>query len=51
MTCKEKMNMKKIYNIPATEVAFVGMVTNLCAVSEHPKLNVSESTDNKETVF
>lgn len=42
MTCKEKMNMKKIYNIPATEVTIVGMVTNLCAVSEHPELKISE---------
>ncbi len=32
--------MKKVYNIPATEVAIVGMVTNLCAVSEHPKLSI-----------
>ena len=43
--------MKKIYNTPATEVAFVGMVTNLCAVSEHPKLNISQSTQGDEPAY
>lgn len=48
---KENMNMKKIYNIPATEVAIVGMVTNLCAVSEHPKLSISESYTGDEPAY
>lgn len=39
--------MKKIYNTPATEVAFVGMVANLCAVSEHPKLSISEGNSSE----
>ena len=39
--------MKKVYNIPATEVAIVGMVTNLCAVSEHPELSISEGNSSE----
>jgi len=34
--------MKKVYNIPTTGIAIVGMVTNLCAVSEHPTLGIGE---------
>lgn len=44
---KENMNMKKIYNTPATEVAIVGMVTNLCAVSERPSLSISEGNSSE----
>jgi len=42
--------MKKVYNIPATEVAIIGMVTNLCAVSEHPTLGIGVG-NTTETVF
>ena len=43
--------MKKVYNNPVTETIAIEAMTYLCAVSQTPKLNITESTDNTETAF
>lgn len=44
--------MKKVYNNPTTEIIGLEATTYLCqATSQTPKLGISESTDNTETVY
>ena len=48
--CKVYKNMKKVYNIPATETIRVQACSFLCG-SEHPSLSIYKSTNSEEPAY